>query len=80
MELAKALAKFPQPTTHKPSFLSDHPNRLGSPHYGIHDAREAHAWFIGLTREYEEFEVMTDRAGEWPVPFSSDTVRQVVVE
>jgi len=31
-------------------------------------------------REHEEFEVMTDKPGEWPMPFSSDTVRQVVVE
>ncbi len=28
----------------------------------------------------EEFEVETDRAGEWPVPFCSETVRQVLVE
>ncbi len=30
--------------------------------------------------EHEEFEVETDLAGEWPVPFWSETVRQVVVE
>ncbi len=30
-------------------------------------------------REHEEFEVETDKAGEWPVPFMSETVRQVVV-
>ena len=30
-------------------------------------------------REYQEFEVETDRAGEPPVPFWSETVRVVVV-
>jgi hypothetical protein len=29
--------------------------------------------------KYEEFEVETDRAGELPVPFLSETVRRVVV-
>ena len=48
--------------------------------YGILTAREAHAWFLGMMREHEEFEVETDKAGEWPVPFCSETVRQVVVE
>jgi len=33
-----------------------------------------------MMRNCEEFEVETDRAGELPVPFSSETVRQVVVE
>ncbi len=37
------------------------------------------AGFLSM-REHEEFEVETDKPGEWPVPFSSDTVRQVVVE
>ena len=27
--------------------------------------------------EHEEFEVETDEPGEWPVPFSSETVRAV---
>ena len=31
-------------------------------------------------REHEEFEVETDKAGEPPMPFYSETVRQVVVE
>ena len=31
-------------------------------------------------REHEEFIVETDKVGEWPVPFWSETVRQVVVE
>ena len=31
-------------------------------------------------REHEEFEVSTNKAGELSVPFSSDTVRRVVVE
>ncbi len=29
--------------------------------------------------EHGEFEVETDKAGEWPVPFWSETVRQLVV-
>ncbi len=28
----------------------------------------------------EEFEVETDRAGEWPMPSWSETVRQVVLD
>ena len=51
-----------------------------SPHYGIQDAREAHEWFLRMMAENEEFEVATDRVGEWPMPFVSETVRQVVVE
>ncbi len=51
-----------------------------SPRYGIHDAREAHEWFLAMLRNCEEFEVETDRAGEWPVPFCSKTVRGVMVE
>jgi hypothetical protein len=39
-----------------------------------------HDWFLEMMREHEEFEVETARAGEWPVPFSSETVRRVVVE
>ena len=51
-----------------------------APRYGILTAREAHDWFLQMIAENEEFEVDTDRAGEWPVPFWSETVRQVVVE
>ena len=51
-----------------------------SPCYGILTAREAHEWFLEMMRENDEFEVETDRAGEWPVPFCSETVRRVVVE
>ncbi len=51
-----------------------------SPSYGLLTAQEAHEWFIEMMRQHEEFEVETDRAGEWPVPFCSETVRQVVVE
>ena len=51
-----------------------------SPSYGILTAREAHAWFLEMMREHEEFTVETDRAGEAPMPFWSETVRQVVVE
>ena len=48
--------------------------------YGIHTGRQAHEWFLEMMREHEEFDVETDRAGEWPVPCCSETVRQVVVE
>ena len=51
-----------------------------SPRYGIHNARDAHAWFLMMMAENEEFEVETDRAGELPMPFWSETVRRVVVE
>ena len=33
-----------------------------SPRYGLHTARDAHEWFIGLVRERDEFEVETGRA------------------
>ncbi len=51
-----------------------------SPCYGIHNALEAHDWFLHMMRSHDEFEVETDKAGEWPVPFSSETVRGVMVE
>ena len=51
-----------------------------SPSYGLHTAHAAHEWFLEMMHEHEEFEVETDRAREWPVPFWSETVRQVVVE
>ncbi len=51
-----------------------------SPSYGLHTAREAHEWFIDMLREYEEFVVETDCAGEAPIPFYTETVRRVVVE
>ncbi len=51
-----------------------------APHYGIHTAREAHAWFLLMMREQEEFGVETDRAGEPPLSFWRETVRRVVVE
>ena len=51
-----------------------------APSYGLLTAREAHDWFLKMIREHEEFEVETDKAGEWPVPFCSETVRRVVVE
>ena len=50
-----------------------------SPSYRFSTAREAHEWFLDMMHEHEEFEVETDVAGEWPVPFSTDTVRRVVV-
>ena len=51
-----------------------------SPRYSIHTALEAHDWFIEMMMQYEEFEVKTDVAGEWPLPFCSETVRGVMVE
>ncbi len=48
-----------------------------SPLVALHIDRRPPPSFV---REHEEFEVETDRAGEGPVPFSSDTVRRVVVE
>ena len=51
-----------------------------SPRYGLHTARDVHDWFLAMLRNCEEFEVETDKAGEWPVPFCSETVRRVVVE
>ena len=48
-----------------------------SPLYGIRTAREAHDWFLAMMQQHEEFEVETDEAGELPVPFCSDTVRDV---
>ena len=50
-----------------------------SPSYGLLTAREAHEWLIEMMRENDEFEVETDKAGEPPMPFWSETVRQVVV-
>ncbi len=51
-----------------------------SPFYGVHTAREAHEWFLLMMRSHDEFVVETDRAGEAPVPFYTETVRRVVVE
>ena len=49
-----------------------------SPSYGLLTPREAHDWFLSMMREHGEFGVETDKPGEWPVPFSSETVRRVV--
>ncbi len=51
-----------------------------SPSYGLLTAREAHEWFLDMMRSHDEFEVMTDKPGEWPMPVLSETVRRVVVE
>ena len=51
-----------------------------SPSYGIRTPGEAHGWFRRMMREHEEFEVETDRDGESPMPFWSETVRGVMVE
>ena len=50
-----------------------------APSYGIHNAREAHDWFLLMMREHEEFEVETDKPEELPMPFWNETVRRVVV-
>ena len=51
-----------------------------SPRYGIHNALEAHDWFLKMMNQYEEFEVETDEPGEPPLSFWSETVRGVMVE
>ena len=51
-----------------------------SPSYGVHTAREAHEWFLLMMRSHDEFVVETDRAGEAPIPFYTETVQRVVVE
>ncbi len=51
-----------------------------SPRYGLHTAHEANEWFLDMMHEHEEFEVETDRAGEAPLSFWSETVRGVMVE
>jgi hypothetical protein len=33
-----------------------------------------------MMQGFEEFEVLTDEPGDWPVPFCSETVRCVRVE
>ena len=40
-----------------------------SPSYGIHNAREAHDWFLKMMREHEEFKVETVRGGDGGVDF-----------
>ena len=47
-----------------------------SPSYGIHNARDAHDWFLRMVREHEEFEVETDTPGELPVSFWSKLYRE----
>ncbi len=51
-----------------------------SPSYGLLTAHQAHEWFIDMLRDHEEFEVETDKAGEPPLSFWSETVRGVMVE
>ncbi len=51
-----------------------------SPSYGLTTGHEAHEWFIKMMHEHEEFEVQTERAGEPPLSFWSETVRGVMVE
>ena len=51
-----------------------------SPKEDGHPHRSEVAVLSFRRRDHEEFEVETDVAGEWPVPFCSETVRRVVVE
>ncbi len=51
-----------------------------SPSYGLTTGHEANEWFLERMHKYEEFEVETDKPGELPVPFWSETVRTVVVD
>ena len=44
---------------------------LSPSHGGLTQPIEAHEWFLRMMHEHEEFEVETDWAGEWPVPFVS---------
>jgi len=51
-----------------------------SPSYGLTTGHEANEWFIDMMYDYEEFEVETDKAGELPLSFWTETVRGVMVE
>ncbi len=51
-----------------------------SPSYGIRTPGDALGWFRRMMREHKGFEVETDRAGDSPLSFWSENVRQVVVE
>ena len=51
-----------------------------SPSYGLTTAHEANEWFLMMMHEHEWFEVETDRAGEQPLSFWTETVRGAVVE
>ena len=51
-----------------------------SPSYGLTTGHEANEWFLEMMRKYEEFEVETDRTGEPPLSFWTETVRGVMVE
>ena len=82
--LAKQLTRTPHLTVLRlyPD-MSSPPDEMSfslSLRYGILTAREAHDWFLLMMRSHEEFEVETDRAGEAPMPFWSETVRGVMVE
>jgi len=51
-----------------------------SPSYGLPTGHEANEWFIDVLRAHEEFEVETEREGEPPLSFWTETVRGVMVE
>ena len=51
-----------------------------SPSYGLTTGHEANEWFLEMMHKYEEFEVETDKPGESPLSFWTETVRGVMVE
>ena len=56
------------------------PDEVTLPSYGLTTGHEANEWFLEMMHKYEEFEVETDRPGEPPLSFWSETVRGVMVE
>ena len=50
-----------------------------SPSYGLTTGHEVRDWFLEMMHDNEEFEVETDRLGELPLPFWSETVRWMLV-
>ncbi len=51
-----------------------------SPSYGLTTAHEDNEWFLMMMHEHEWFEVETDKVGEPPLSFWSETVLGVMVE
>jgi len=48
--------------------------------YGLLTAHEAHDWFLLMMRSHDEFVVETNKPGEPPLSFWTETVRGVMVE
>ncbi len=87
-EYDAAFSTTPRPRTPRLTVRCEYPDTGSAPtevtfrlsqRYGIHTAREAHDWFLLMMRSHDEFVVETDKEGEAPMPFWSDTVRQLVV-